>query len=277
MQKRIFTPYEQNLLRQFGYDPFTLSEEVNISIPCEYIIGRAEFCQKYFTVDKSTLIPRIETEQIIDICIKQIGKRRHITFADIGTGSGCVGITLCMQFIKKNIEYCGYLCDISDSALKIAQQNAKELLQTNNFNSFTQVSNIGNENKFYNNIIITKSDLTSKLPQKKIFDLIVANLPYIPTSRLTSLSNSVKNHEPIAALNGGKDGFELIYRLLNQASNLLLENGILVLEVDDFHTQEFVLQKYPELTKKWDLQWEKDCFEKNRFIVGRQKLSSKQN
>jgi release factor glutamine methyltransferase len=253
---RNFSAYELNHLIKFGFDPFKTSQEIPNDMPVEYFTGFASFRDLTFKVNKSTLIPRIETEEIIDIALKLVNDMNHrgkVTFADVGTGCGAIGITFAKELVKRSIIIDAYLSDISEDALEVARFNLESVLFDKKVNCFTY-------NNQADSIKIIKSNLLNGYPKKK-FDIIFANLPYIPSSRINDLDSSVKDFEPHLALDGGKDGLTLIRVLLHDAKEYLVSKGYIVLEVDDTHfdTSEF--------EKEWEIEVKKDLNDKFRFWV----------
>lgn len=176
--------------------------------PEAYHLGLAWFCGRNYIVDPSVLIPRLETEQIIEEIQKIYPPDARLQFADVGTGSGCLGITLSLLYIYSQV----ILSDISDSALDVARQNAE---------------------KHKVKVKIIKSDLLSRLP--KNLDVIVANLPYIPSGRLSKLQHSVRDFEPHLALDGGPNGTTIINRFLTQITSQDKKPQLILLEIDDTH------------------------------------------
>jgi release factor glutamine methyltransferase len=245
MNQRRLLPYEKNLLLKHGFSLDKIDQYKDM--PVEYIVGKAEFCDLEFIVDKNVLIPRLETEELVNLVLKDIKKNKlkNLNIADVGCGSGVIGLTLLKKIIPtsrdKNIYL--YLSDISEKALKIAENNYQKLF------------------KDKKNIKFIKSNLLSNYPQDIKFDYIVANLPYIPSSRLKKLDKSVTKFEPQLALDGGQDGTTLINKLLKQAKTKLIKNGKIFLEIDEKHSLEnFVKIGY----KSFFLY--KDSFNENRFI-----------
>ena len=172
--------------------------------PIAYILNQKEFWSKEFDV-KNTLIPRPETELMIDkLC--SIYQKKSISVLDMGTGSGCILISLLSELSNSN----GIGIDISLKAIKTAQINAKK-------------HNIHNRLKF-----LTKS-YEDLFHQK--FDLVVSNPPYIKTSKLTSLDGDIKYYEPKIALDGGNDGLDLIKKVIYKAKYILKVKGMLALEI----------------------------------------------
>ncbi len=261
---RIFTVYEQNLLRKFNFDPYELARNpLYFHTPVEYIIGHAEFCDELFFVTPDTLIPRIETQQLVDIAFNLHTDQKFIKFADVGCGSGCVGITLAKKFFEANINFYAAFIDKSRYALDITRANIINLLSQFEI-QIEKDENVFYFNKYPSTIKIIEHDVTCKLKLKGIFDFIVANLPYIPTDRIPYLDYSVKNYEPKIALDGGKDGFQIINKFLLNVRKL---TKTVILEVDDTHDERFIIQNYPKLKTLFKFKFVKDCFKKQRFII----------
>ncbi|MHC1740773.1 MAG: peptide chain release factor N(5)-glutamine methyltransferase [Anaerolineaceae bacterium] len=180
--------------------------------PLAYIIGKQSFYGLDFIVTPAVLIPRPETELLVEEAIHWLElnpRRRNVV--DVGTGSGVIAITLADVFLDLKIT----AIDISEDALKLSQQNAVNL-QVNDLISWQ------------------KNDLLSNLSGK--FDLILANLPYIPTETLNSLD--VIKFEPRLALDGGSDGLNLIRKLLMHSPEHLLAGGVILLEIESTLSNE---------------------------------------
>ena len=173
--------------------------------PIAYIVGKKEFWSHNFIVNSSTLIPRPETELMLYKIIKYF-KNKKINILDIGTGSGCILLSLLKELKKSR----GIGIDISNLAIQTATRNSKAL-------------NLLNRSKF------KVCDLNEFNFGK--FDLIVSNPPYIPTGDIKSLSQDITNFEPLIALNGGKDGLDLIKKVIYKSSVLLKKNGLFSLEI----------------------------------------------
>ncbi len=175
--------------------------------PLPYLVGKQAFYGLDFKVTPDVLIPRPETELLIEECITWLEdhpSKRHM--ADIGTGSGAIAITLADRFEDLEIT----AIDISEKALEVASQNAACL-------------NVDSKISFVQNDLL--SDYDGR------FDLIAANLPYIPTEKLKSLP--VTRYEPMRALDGGPDGLDLIRKLLQQTREHLKPGGMLILEIEE--------------------------------------------
>ena len=175
--------------------------------PLQYITGRQDFYGREFQVSPAVLIPRPETELLVESTLSLMTEKA--TVCDVGTGSGCIAITL----LCERPEVQCVAIDISDPALNIARQNAQILGVTDR-------------------ITFVRSDcfdeLTADIP---LFDVIVSNPPYVSADAISSLQREVKDHEPMVALSPGTDGLSIIRRLLNQACGFLRKDGFMLLEI----------------------------------------------
>lgn len=202
--------------------------------PPEYVQRSAPFYDREFIVSQEVLIPRLETEEIVDLVSQHCWTDKSYLMADVGTGSGCLGITLAEKFPKSEV----YISDVSEPAIAIAKKNVRT-----------------------ENIVVLKSDLLVNFPTGLLFDVIVANLPYIPSDRIAELPGSVKNFEPVLALDGGPIGVTVINRFLRQLPKHLKSDGLAILEIDDTHT----LKSF-EIPKNLKGEIKKDRFGRNRFL-----------
>jgi len=190
--------------------------------PIAYILNNKEFWSTNFYVDRSVLIPRPETEVLIDLILSQISnKNNYLNILDIGTGSGCILISLLKELVKAK----GIGVDKSTKAIAIAKKNSI-LQQVDNRASFKNV-----------NLEEIKFD--------KKFDLIVSNPPYLPDVSLKNLNLDIKLYEPKIALQGGVQGVDFLCKIINLASKILKINGLLALEIGDnqFHILATYLKK----------------------------------
>ena len=180
--------------------------------PIAYIINEKEFWSKKFQVNKNTLIPRPETELLVEDLIK-IYKNKNISLLDVGTGSGCIIISLLSELPNSK----GLGIDISSSALKIAKHNAL-------------LHKVEDRIKFYNKSIINLFNCK--------FDLIVSNPPYIDTKNIKNLDDDIKKYEPLIALNGGNDGLDVIKKVIYKAKEILKINGRLAIEIGNWQSKK---------------------------------------
>jgi len=183
--------------------------------PIQYILGKTEFMGLEFKVSGEVFIPRPETEVLVETVIKTVNSRQSLparqagivhNILDIGTGSGCIAISLA-KFLK-DVKI--YATDISKEALRLAKKNA-----------------------LLNNVEITflKSDLFSELKLQAVgFDLIVSNPPYIPTDEISQLQSEIAC-EPRIALDGGRDGLSFYRRIIKDCQAYIERNGLLFLEI----------------------------------------------
>lgn len=184
-----------------------IDERVSTRRPIQQIIGQANFCSFHFFVNASTLIPRPETEILVEEALK-IAKENNLTkVLDIGTGSGCIPISMVLK--DKNIT--AHAVDISKDALETAKRNAL-------------LHNVYEKIKFY------QSDVFDEVEEK--FDIIISNPPYIPLKDKDTLQIEVKNFDPPSALfTNDDDGIEFYEEIISNAKAFLLPNGYLIFEL----------------------------------------------
>lgn len=171
--------------------------------PLQYIIGNWDFYGRTFLTRPGTLIPRPETELLVDHVLRR-HPRADSRILDAGTGSGIIGITIALELPESTVVG----SDLSEKAVALAARNA---------------SNLGAAN--FLPVVCSLADAL-----RGGFDVIAANLPYIPTGDIPALPGEVRNHEPILALDGGEDGISTILELVNCAFDLLNPGGFIVLE-----------------------------------------------
>ena len=191
--------------KSLEYEFISRIEKRKKYIPLQYIINKQNFYGLDLYVNESVLIPRYDTENIVDCIVKDFEGSKDISVLDLCTGSGCIAISL-----KKNGFEKVFALDISDKALEVAKHNA-----------------------YIHNADITfiKSDLYKELPNDIRFDLIVSNPPYIRTGEIEKLDDEVKDFEPKLALDGGKDGLDFYKKILNLSKDFINKNGSLYFEI----------------------------------------------
>jgi release factor glutamine methyltransferase len=175
--------------------------------PAAYITGRKEFWDMSFEVSQAVLIPRPETELIVEAALEQcVGdRRRSLAIADAGTGCGCLAVALAREFSRAFV----LATDISDAALDVARRNARR-------------HGVADRIRFLH------ADMLDAVHAS--FDLIVANPPYVRSGDGPALQPEVRDYEPSVALFGGDSGFELVARVVDQAAGRLRQDGCLVFE-----------------------------------------------
>ena len=174
--------------------------------PIAYLTGKKSFWKYQFYIDENVLIPRPDTEILIEQVLKIYKNRNKINFLDIGVGSGCISLSI----LKEREDFSASAIDISDSALKICNINAYKLGVKNRIKLF-------------------KSDIDNFSKGK--YDLIISNPPYIKKLDLKYLDKDVVSYEPMLALDGGLDGISEIRKIINKSSELIKKSGKLILEI----------------------------------------------
>jgi release factor glutamine methyltransferase len=192
-------------------------------IPSQYITGHQEFWGLDFLVSPAVLIPRPETEHIIETVLPLAKSISHPRIVDVGTGSGCIAIALAKELPQAEI----HATDISPAALETARANAAR-------------------HQFENRIQFHEADLLAGLPPAS-FDFIVSNPPYVGESEEDQVQLEVRKFEPRNAVFAGPKGTEVIERLLPQAQQILKPNGWLI-----FETSETIYERVRELLKDWN-------------------------
>ena len=209
-------------------------------MPISHIINYKFFWKYKFFVNKDVLIPRPETELIIEKILKILPKKSEKNILEIGTGSGCIAISL----IKERPNCRIVAIDKSLKAIKVARKNA-------------EIHQVGKKVNFLN------IDIDKYLGNK--YDLVVSNPPYIKNSELLSLDRDVRFYEPKIALSGGFSGLETFLKIINKCKKLLKKNGTLVLEIGE--RQGIELKKNLESNEFNQIKIYKDLSGKDRCLV----------
>ena len=205
--------------------------------PLQYIEEYIPFYSIQINVDQRCLIPRPETEFLIELIKNNSDNPKKIL--DVGTGTGCIALMLKKLYPESIVD----ACDISLEALDLAKENAA-------------INNL--------EINLFQSDLLSDVEEVD-YDIIVANLPYIPTETLSSLESEVVDYEPLLALDGGIDGLLYINRLINEIEKKDIRNLTLFLEVDTSHATTIL----NNLSHWKQVELEKDLVERDRYIIAK--------
>jgi release factor glutamine methyltransferase len=177
--------------------------------PLQYITGRQAFFNLEFEVTKDVLIPRPETELLVETALSLLSATAGAPFiCDVGTGSGCIAISLLHEINNAK----GMGIDLSPAALRVARRNA-------------------GRNSVADRFQLIASDCFAALKPARAFSMIVSNPPYVAETALPGLQREVREHEPLIALTAGADGLSIIRRLLDQAPDYLIENGYFLFEI----------------------------------------------
>ena len=206
--------------------------------PVQYLTGKQEFWGLEFEVTPAVLIPRPETEHVMEVALARLGERgikihmdtgaprETLRVADVGTGSGCLAVALAWELPHAEV----VATDISEPALEVARRNAARhgvaervhFLQRDLLTGLAQTDPSG---------VVARHAMAASTQNRPLFDLIVSNPPYIARNEAEQLQREVRDHEPHAALFGGPTGTEIYQRLIDQARDQLHDRGILVLEL----------------------------------------------
>lgn len=209
----IFTYGDTEVSVSVGKDFLKLIEKRQSGYPIQYILGEREFMGIDFHVEDGVLIPREDTETLVNYIIKYINDKyseEKIKVLDLGFGSGAISLSI--AYHSKNTKIYGV--DISDDAYKVAQKNKNRL--------------------GLDNVVFLKGDLFKALENHNIeekFNIIVSNPPYIETDTIETLDSGVKDFEPRIALDGGTDGLDFYRKITSIAGDYLTSNGLLIYEI----------------------------------------------
>ena len=235
----VYDNKEINKKEQFEY--FVNIEKLTTGVPLQHITHSQEFMKMDFFVDENVLIPRPDTEILVEETIKIAKKMTHPKILDLCTGSGAIAIS-----IAKNVKDADvYAVDISEKALDIARTNAKRL-------------------EVFDKIKFLKSDLFQNIEKTK-FDIIATNPPYIKKEDITYLSKEVQK-EPLLALDGGVDGLDFYKRILNQSIDYLKFGSYICMEIG-YDQKQDVLKIIQDIDRYVDTYSKKDLCGNDRIIV----------
>lgn len=206
--------------------------------PMQYILGHCEFMGLDFRVDRNTLIPRADTENIVEEAISIIKEKGYKTVLDIGTGSGAIAVSI-GKYTDAEIT----AVDISKSALAVAEENAQK-----------------------NNVSVNfiESDLFENVEDS--FDLIVSNPPYIESAVIDTLDSQVKDFEPLSALDGGVDGLSFYRKIIAELPRFLKKRGCIIFEIG--YNQGYALSGMLKENSFKDIKIKKDLAGLDRVVTG---------
>ncbi len=216
----------------------------NSGEPLQYILGETEFMGLTFKVNELVLIPRQDTETLVETVVKKI-KDKEVRVLDIGTGSGCVGISIAKLCPNADVT----LLDYSEAILEVASENAK-------LNGVE--------------VKLQHCDILEEIPEGK-FDVIVSNPPYIETDTIFSLDNIVTNYEPPEALDGGFDGLLFYQRIAEIAPQIMDENSYIAFEIG--YEQGEAVSEILDEAEFSGIKVIKDPCDNDRVVTGKYKAS----
>lgn len=205
--------------------------------PLQYILGEWEFMGLTFDVSPAVLIPRPETEHLVESVLETVTTQATVRCLDLGTGSGAIAVSLAYFLDCSEIT----AVDISTKALAVAKKNAKR-------------------QGVADRISFIESDLYENISSDEGFDCIVSNPPYIPEDNRVMLQREIREHEPAIALFGGKDGYDCYRRIIEKAPDYLKPGGFLFLEAGDNQAEQLA-------------EWMRTFFEEIKIIKDLQGLN----
>ena len=239
----LFARQEDEATTQHEQDIQGILDRRRTREPLAYILGYREFYGINLLVNSDVMVPRPETETMVEhaLFMALMGmESAQLVIADVGTGTGAIAINLAIHIPAARI----YAVDLTDPVLNVSNYNIRS-------------HNVADR------VTLCQGDLLEPVPEK--VDLIVANLPYIPTERILTLQPEVQ-WEPKAALDGGEDGLDLVRRMMSQATAKLNDQGIILLELDPEQMPEaskIALRNFPEAT----VSVEQDLARRDRILV----------
>jgi release factor glutamine methyltransferase len=222
---------ESELSEAESQNYFLLIERRAAGFPLQHLTGKQEFWGLQFEVTPDVLIPRPETEHVIEVALDRLALRdlrtkgaqnmsgQGLVIADVGTGSGCIAMALAKELPAAKI----YALDISSAALAVARRNAARLNEA--------IPDLVHRVVFLESNLFDHLRPPSSSESVPLFDLIVSNPPYVGQREAESLEGEVREHEPAVALFGGEEGYEFYADLISQSATHLKSGGILVLEL----------------------------------------------
>ncbi len=234
--ERVLRPQERTRFRE-------LVRQRHAGTPLAYLVGTVEFMNVTLKVNGSTLIPRVETEELVERVLRDLGtapEPKDLKLLDLGTGSGAIAIAIAKEWPQAR----ALAVDISEEALALARENA-------------QLNGVAER------VVFAHSDWFSVVQGQ--FHLIISNPPYIPSEDLKTLSREVTEHEPTRALDGGPRGLREIQRIVREAPHFLRPGGRLYLEIGSPQAQD-VCKLIEETSAFSHLEVQRDLAGRDRFV-----------
>lgn len=210
--------------------------------PLQYITGYSDFFNVKIKIDKRALIPRPETEILVETACKQFPENSNIKILDIGCGSGCIALALAKYYSNSNVTG----LDISNDSIALSKENKE----------YTKISNVN----FF------EADILKVCPKQK-YDIVVSNPPYICSNDMATLPKDVLNYEPHTALTDGKDGLTFYKRFAEIFQLILNDNSVFILEISYLQKEDMY-----EIFKDFNIEVIEDYSHIGRVVVGRKKI-----
>lgn len=247
-----FSHQEEELREQQTEEYKKMIEKRAQHIPLQHLTGVQEFMGYEFKVNENVLVPRMETEFLVEDAIDILrriyavpyrAENKTIRVLDLCTGSGCIVISILKWMQKNNVNIEGIAVDISEKALEVARENAEKL----------EVSPV-----------FLQGDLFEPVEGK--FEVIVSNPPYIPTQDIETLDPEVKDHDPYLALNGEEDGLHFYRRIIKESTEYMMPGGWMLFEVG--HDQGKAVHRLMREHGYSNVEVQKDLSGLDRIVVG---------
>jgi release factor glutamine methyltransferase len=221
-----------------------LVEQRGARVPLQHLLGTSEFRGRRFKVDRRALIPRPETELLVEACLAELDGERAASALELGPGTGVIGLSLLAERLALRL----VAVELSTEAAALARENAIQLGVADRLD-------------------LREGDLFAPLRPGERFDLVVSNPPYVASEVIATLEPEVRDHDPHLALDGGAQGLAIIRRIVDQAGKWLVPGGLLALEIGD--DQGAAVKALLEEAGFDDIQIKKDYSGLDRLAFGR--------
>ena len=215
--------------------------------PLQHIIGSVDFAGVTLKTDSRALIPRPETEYLVELICVEFASKPPVQYIDLGTGSGALALALAHAWPEAH----GWATDISDEALALTTENREAL-------------------EFTDRVKILKSDWFKSLPSGEVFELIVANPPYLTAAEVAETQPEVKDHEPAVSLSTAEDGMDALVTIISEAQDWLAPGGLLAMETGI--AQHVDLVSRLKSAGFAEVQSRQDLTERDRFVFARRSV-----